>query len=258
MNNMENYFSKVAPIIEEVGKELTMNFGKAEVIAQKTSSPGDVVTELDRRTETIVAEKLKKLHPSIDFIGEEFGGNDGAERFWLLDPIDGTAHFVRGIPFCTTQIALIEERQVTFSLIYNFITKEMFSAQKGMGAKLNGSFIHVSNLSVKDAYAIVETHRDKKKNADKFLAIGNKFSLLSTLNTGFEFGLLASGKIEARVCFDPYGKDWDCAPGSLLVAEAGGIVRNIGSDSYDYKNHDFIAGNKETYEELRKILESHE
>jgi len=251
---MENYYNSVAPIIEDVGKELAQSFGRVEAIAQKTNSPGDVVTELDRKTEKTVAERLKKLYPSIDFVGEEFGGNDKAERLWILDPIDGTAHFIRGIPFCTTQIALIEEGQVVFSLIYNFVTKEMFSAQKGMGAKLNGASIHVSNRQLKDAYVVVETHRDKKENLDKFMRISAKCPILTTINTGFEFGLLASGKIEARVAFDPHGYDWDYAPGSLLVSEAGGIVKNIGSDSYDYRNHNFIASNHEVYEELKNLL----
>jgi myo-inositol-1(or 4)-monophosphatase len=251
---MENFYPSVAPIIEEVGEELARNFGTAEVIAQKTDSPGDVVTALDRKVEKIIALRLKKLYPSVGFIGEEFGGSGTEERFWVCDPIDGTAHFIRGIPFCTTQIALIEAGQVIFSLIYNFVTKEMFSAQKRMGAKLNGMPIHVSNRRLKDAYISVATHREKKENLDKFMEISKRCPIFNTLNTGFEFGLVASGKIDARVCFDPYGKDWDYAPGSLLVTEAGGIVKNIGSDSYDYRNHDFIAGNPEIYEELKKIL----
>jgi len=251
---MENFYSSVAPVIEDVGIELAKNFGKAKIVAQKTNSPGDVVTELDRRTETIVAERLRKLYPSIEFFGEEFGGSDTASRFWICDPINGTALFVRGIPFCTTQIALIENGQPIFSIIYNFVTKEMFTAQKGMGARLNHAPIHVSNREAKDAYVIVETHRDKPENLRRFADIGNRCSIFITLNTGFEFGLLASGKIDARLCFDPHGKDWDYAPGSLLVSEAGGIVRNVESDSYDYRNHDFIAANPKLYEELKTFF----
>jgi myo-inositol-1(or 4)-monophosphatase len=251
---MENFYSSVAPVIEEVGKELARNFGKAEIIAQKTDSPADVVTALDRKTEKTVALRLKKLYPSIGFVGEEFGGNDKAERFWILDPIDGTSHFVRGIPFCTTQIALVEAGQVVFSLIYNFVTKEMFFAQKGKGAKLNGKPIHVSNRLLKDAYITVETHRHKKENLGRFIEITKRGKLFTSISAGFEYGLVASGKLDANVVFDGYGKDWDYASGSLLIAEAGGIVKNIGSDSYDYRNHNFIAGNPAIYEELKKIL----
>jgi myo-inositol-1(or 4)-monophosphatase len=252
---MENFYLSVAPIIEEVGVELAKNFGKAEVIAQKTESPGDVVTELDRKTEKTVAERLHKLYPSIEFFGEEFGGNDKAKRFWILDPIDGTALFVRGIPWCTTQIALVENGRIVFSIIYNFVTKEMFSAQIGMGAKRNGKSISVSKRSGKNSCITFETHREKKENLDRFINVGNHCGIISTHNTGFEFCLVASGKIEARLVIDGFGQDWDYAPGSLLVSEAGGIVRNIGSDTYDYRNHNFIAGNREVHEELKNIVE---
>jgi myo-inositol-1(or 4)-monophosphatase len=251
---MKNFFLSVAPIIHEVGDNLAKSFGNIEAISQKTSSPGDVVTELDQAAEKAIAERLHALYPSIKFVGEEFGGDPGAERFWLCDPIDGTADFIRGIPFCTTQIALIEEGQVIFSLIYNFVTREMFSAQKGMGAILNGRPMHVSRRPLKDAYVCVETHREKKQNLDKFMEIDKQCPTLAMVNNGFDFSLVASGKIDAKVCFDPYGKDWDYAPGSLLVSEAGGIVKNLGSDSYDYRNHDFIAGNPVIYDELKKLF----
>jgi fructose-1,6-bisphosphatase/inositol monophosphatase family enzyme len=65
---------------------------------------------------------------------------------------------------------------------------------------------------------------------------------------------VASGKLEARICFDGFGEDWDFAPGALLVKEAGGIVRNIGSDSYDYRNHNYIAGSKAVYEDLKSFF----
>ncbi len=251
---MENFYASVAPVIVEVGKELAKNFGNAEIMTQKSDSPSDVVTELDRKTERTVALRLNKLYPSIGFFGEEFGGDNHAERFWILDPIDGTSHFVRGIPFCTTQIALVETGQVTFSLIYNFVTKEMFFAQKGKGAKLNGKSIHVSDRRLKDSYVTVETHRNKKENLGRFLEITKRCHIFTSINTGFEYGLVASGKLDASVVFDGYGKDWDYAPGSLLIAEAGGIVKNIGSDTYDYRNHNFIAGNPAIYKELKKIL----
>lgn len=251
---MNKLYNSVAPIIEEAGKDLAKAFGKVEAIAQKTKSPVDVVTNFDRKTEIFIETRLNQKYPSIDFFGEEFGGNDKAERFWILDPIDGTAHFIRGIPFCTTMIALIQDGQVVFSLIYNFVTKDMYSAEKGFGAKLNGKPIYVSQRSLKISYISVETNRHKKKNLDKFMEISKKCPIITTINTGFEFGLVASGKIDARVCFEPYGMDWDYAPGSLLVSEAGGIVTNIGSDSYNYRDHNFIAGNKIVHKELRALF----
>lgn len=62
--------------------------------------------------------------------------------------------------------------------------------------------------------------------------------------------MVAAGKVDGRVTFEPYGNDYDFAPGSLLVEEAGGVVRNLGSDTYDYRNTDFIAANPIIYKEL--------
>jgi myo-inositol-1(or 4)-monophosphatase len=249
-----NFYDSVAPIIEEAGIELRKDFGKVEAMAFKSASHGSAVTELDQKTERFIAERLHKLFPDIEFFGEEFGGNDKAERFWLVDPIDGTSNFIRGIPFSTTMIALIEGGQPIFSIIYNFMSKEMFSAKKGEGARLNGERVHVSKRPPNHAAVFFETNKRKKENLEKYLHVNEQFSILSTMNAGFEFCLVASGKIEARVCLDPHGKDWDYAPGALLVAEAGGIVRNLGSDDYDFRNHDFIAGSPAVYEALNKLF----
>ena len=251
---MENFYSSVAPVIEEAGVELARNFGKVEAIGFKAASFGSAVTELDQKTEHFIAERLHALYPAIEFFGEEFGGNNTANRFWLVDPIDGTGNFIRGIPFSTTMIELIQEGEAVFSLIYNFVTKEMYSAAKGEGAKLNGAGIHISNRSLKESNIYFETNRRKAENLKRFLDITNKYGLLANHASGFEFCQVAGGRMEARVCFDGFGEDWDFAPGALLVMEAGGIVRNIGSDTYDYRDHNFIAGTPLIYEDLKNFF----
>ncbi len=251
---MENYYSSVAPIIEEAGVELRKGFGQADAVAFKSTHHGSAVTEFDRNIERLIAQRLGKIYPDIRFFGEEFGGDDKAERFWLVDPIDGTSNFIRGLPFSTTMIALIQEGCPVFSIIYNFMTKEMYSAAKGAGATLNGNAIHVSNRPLDHSYVFVETNKHKKENLEKYLHINQKFSIYATKNSGFEYCMVASGKIEGRITFgDPPGKDWDYAPGALLVAEAGGIVKNLGSNTYDYRNHEFIAANEEVYGELSSL-----
>lgn len=251
---MENIYASVAPIIEEAGVELAEKFGKVEAIGFKSASFGSAVTELDQKTERFMADRLRKVHPGIEFFGEEFGGNNSAERFWLADPIDGTGNFIRGIPFATTMIALVQERKVVFSIIYNFVTKEMYSATKGAGATLNGKPVHVSGRPLKEAFVCFETNKHRKENLERYQKVNEKYGMFTTHTSGFEFGLVASGKIEARICFEPHGEDWDYAPGSLLVSEAGGIVKNIGSDSYDYRNHDFIAGSPVVFDDLSKLF----
>lgn len=136
------------------------------------------------------------------------------------------------------------------SVIYNFVTKELFEAEINNGARLNGKRIQVSDRSLSEAYLAVETNLDIEKNLNLYLSLNKKSIIVRTINCGYEFGLIASGKIEGRICVDPFGKDWDYAPGALLVSEAGGVVVNIGKSSYDYKNHNFLAVNKKIYQEL--------
>ena len=248
---MENILYKSAiQAVQEAGEILAKSFGNVEVLRVKSGSAADVVTQLDIDTEKLIECRLKDQDASIGFAGEESGERKGDGRYRLLDPIDGTSHFVRGIPFCTTMLALVEDEQVIFSIIYNFVTKELFTAEKNAGAKLNGEPIQVSSRSLSEAYMAVESDLSHEQNIAKYAELRKRTTIMQTINCGYEFGLIASGKIDGRICFDPFGHDWDYAPGSLLVSEAGGVVANIGTSTYDFRNHDFIATNKVIYGEL--------
>ncbi len=247
------YAKKVLPIIKSAGKELLKYYGKINISSQKGKLAHSIVTKLDLKTEKYLATNLRKAYPTIDFFGEEFGGNKNAKKFWLVDPIDGTAHFARGIPFCTTMIALIDSGKVVFSAINNFATGELFHAELGQGAKLNNKPTHVSDRQLVDGYLTYEINFDKKKNLDLFLDLKKKTMLFKTVSCGYEMGLIAQGKIEGRIAMDPYGGDWDYAAGSLLITEAGGRVVNIGKKTYDYTNHNFIMGNSKICQEIKKL-----
>lgn len=249
-----SYSEKVIPIIREAGKELKKYFGNAGMVRQKKKSPAEVVTDLDLKAEKYIAKKLKEIYPTIDFCGEEFGGNKNSKKFWLLDPIDGTAHFVRGIPFCTTMLALIESKEVIFSVIHDFVRGDTYHAEKSKGAKMNNKPIHVSKRRLADAYISYEINLGKKKGLDLFTSLKKECILFKMVSCGYEFTLVAQGKTEGRITLDPWGGDYDYAPGSLLITEAGGVAKNIGKNSYDFKNHDFIAANPLVYEELKNLF----
>lgn len=240
----------------EAGAILKKHFGKLAITNNKGSKGVDVVTKLDTEIENFIADKLNKYDSSIGFRGEEFGERNKSNKIWLVDPIDGAAHFVRGIPFCTTMISLVENGEVVLSVINNFITGELFTAEKNKGAKLNGKSIHVSNRTLSESYISFESKLESEISLKAFGVLRDKCVLIQTISCGYEFGLIATGKIEGRICVDPYGKDWDFASGSLLVSEAGGIVKNIGKNTYDYKDHNFLATNKVIYDELTEGKEA--
>jgi len=247
------HYNVVGPLLKEVGAVLLGSFGKVEAISHKSQSPADAVTELDGKVETTMAQRLRDYDPSIEFYGEEHGGNDGAERYWLVDPLDATAHYIRGNPFCTTMIGLIESGRVTFAAIYDFVRDELFAAAKGQGAFCNDKPIRMSERPLAQAYFSYEVDFRHEENLAKWLEIQQHCILMNTINCGFEFSRIASGKLEGRLCLNAFGKDWDYAPGSLLVTEAGGVVRNIGNDTYDFRNHSFVATTPAIDAELKEL-----
>ncbi len=210
----------------------------------------DVVTRLDTEVETFLAKKLTHIDSSIGFVGEEFGGDRSKKTYWLVDPIDGTMHFVRGIPFCTTMVALIENDSVVMGFIYDFVSDTLFSAERGQGAYKNDTRIHVSERPFSQALCSIETQSTKPENSALYTAVRTRLKTIKTVSAGYEFALVANGNIEGRISADPYGKDYDYAAGSLLVEEAGGVVQNIGHTTYTLANLNFIAGNSAFVEGL--------
>lgn len=242
-------YDAVLSIVRGVRELVLPHFGSAPVLSQKTEKAADVVTELDIRAEAYLAKELAELEPSVRFFGEERGG-EVSERFWLCDPIDGTAHFIRGLPLCSSMLSHIENGQVVFTAIYDFVNDHMYHAIKGKGAYCDGAPIRVNTRPLREAYCVVETHIEKEENRALYLELRKRAGGLPAFyNCGFDFSMIASGRLEGRILFDPFGQDWDYAP-SLLVSEAGGIVANIGKRTYDYRNHNFIAANPIVYKDL--------
>jgi myo-inositol-1(or 4)-monophosphatase len=239
----------VEGVIRSVRNIVLPHWGSATFTA-KSEHAHDLVTELDVKVEEMLKAELAKLYPEVAFVGEETGGDRTAEKLWLCDPIDGTVHFIRGMPFCSTMLAYIENGRVMASWIYLFVDDVLYHAVRGGGAFRDNTSVHVSERALAQSYMGWETHSEKPENMEKHLQLSKVSSFFKTVNAGYEFCLVADGRLEGRICFDPWGKDYDFAPGSLLVEEAGGVVANIGSRDYDYTNLSFLACNPIVFKEL--------
>jgi myo-inositol-1(or 4)-monophosphatase len=225
-------------------------WGKVDGSNLKGDSAASVVTVIDQEVEEFFKKEFARVEPSIDFVGEEYGGNRDAERFWLIAPIDGTGHYVRGTPFCTTMVSLIEHGEVTFSAIYHFVTDEMYYAIKGGGAWRNSEKISVSNRPITESYLVFESKIHKPENMIICNKLREKSAMITMVCSGYEHCMVACGQLEARITLDGYGQDYDFAPGALLIREAGGVVTNINSDVYDYRNTNYIAANPKMFTAL--------
>jgi myo-inositol-1(or 4)-monophosphatase len=243
-------YPEILEVIRNTRNITLPSWGNVAVLNQKNESAASVVTAIDEQVERHLATAFAEIMPEVAYVGEEFGGDRTAKRFWLVDPIDGTGHYVHGLPYCTTMVALIEQGKVTFAAIYDFVNDVMYHAEKGQGAFANDIPIHVSNREINQAYVCYETKLEKPENVQKYLSCEKLCTPLNHVSAGYEYVLVATGKIEGRIGFDPYGVDYDFAPGSLLVTEAGGVVTNIGSREYDFTNPNNIAANPKVHAEL--------
>lgn len=246
---MEHYQS-ILEVIKNTRSITLPHFGNVSIMSIKGASAASAVTEIDQQVERHLASEFAKLMPDVSFVGEEFGGDRSAERFWLVDPIDGTGHYIHGMPYCTTMVALIENGEVVFGALYDFVNDVLYHAVLGQGAFANGARIQVNQRELSGAYVCYETKLDKPDNMEKYLQFRKRSILLNHCCAGYDHILVATGKIEGRIGFDPYGTDYDFAPGTLLISEAGGVVTNIGSSTYDYRNPNYIAANKMVHRSL--------
>lgn len=249
---ISKYAETVVPLLRGGGPLLKERWGKAGTTVQKSADVLDIATETDVVIEKRMREELGKVYPGISFVGEETGGNRG-ERFWLMDPIDGTVQFSKGEKGCTSMIALVESGAVTFSAIYDFLDDVMYWAERGKGAYRERERLTVSTHGTLGGARIFwEMDLDKGANKKSFDRLNAVADLTKWVAAGSELVRVASGAYDARICIDPFGRDYDFAPGSLLVSEAGGIITNLGSHTYDYQNLNFIAGNPAIYEILTR------
>lgn len=213
-----------------------------------------VVTELDLLVENQLKTELAKVDPSIGFGGEETGIDTTQKTFWLVDPIDGTEPFIRGLPFSTNMVALIDNGKPVMGIIYNFFLDEYYLAMEGRGAFCNGHAIHVSDRPLGRSYVIATGNWGKLRMPHIGPHLRTRVAGMPKLHaSGCEATYIARGSLDGAIIAGAKGP-WDFAAGSILIQEAGGRVENWDSDNYDYRNMQFVASNPVIFDGLKDFL----
>src|SRR3989338_560179 len=135
----QDYLKVAIQAAKEAAPTFIKYFGKAGKAKIKNDNPRDLVTQADLQIERMIRKNILKAFPNSKIIGEEFAHSKLKEKdiVWIIDPIDGTTNFIQGLPNCGISIALWRGQNPQVGVVYNPITKELFTAQKGQGAKLN-------------------------------------------------------------------------------------------------------------------------
>ena len=194
----------------------------------------DIKLIIDQDTEKLIRSILQATH--IPILGEEYGGEISKEKYWVIDPIDGTANYFRGLGECCVSIALMEGEEALIGVIYNFNNDQMYTAVKNHGAFLNNTKISVSDIASRDKASITTGFPASE-------SIESSMSFLENLkgwkkvrmfgSAALSCAYVASGKCDYYAEKGVYL--WDIAAGICLVKEAGGFAdfKLIDKDRYE-------------------------
>lgn len=204
-------------------------FGKdAAALGVEAKADGSPVTQADRQCEEVIRERLRLVDSSLGFFGEEFGEEGDPKARWIIDPIDGTKNFVRGIPWFATLIALELDGDIELGVIHNPMTGELYYAKRGFGAFSKSEQIRVSAVgTLSDAHVSFGGLREFQESGQ--WPIVETLTGLTARQRGFGDYLghvmVASGRVDVMIelGLQPY----DMAPLMVLVEEAGGTFTDV-------------------------------
>ncbi|HTT81938.1 MAG TPA: 3'(2'),5'-bisphosphate nucleotidase CysQ [Rhizomicrobium sp.] len=191
-----------------------------------SKSRGEPVTEADLAIDHFLRGRLEAARPDYGWLSEETGRDQaraGAERQFIVDPIDGTTAFLKQRPHFSISVALAEHGRAVVGVVYNPITEELFGAAENGSARLNGAPIHVSAcvtlagchvLGQKDMFAYPPVPQTSS---------WPEMQIESRSSIAYRMALVAAGQFDAAIVLSPK-HDWDMAAGDVIVREAGGVV----------------------------------
>ena len=242
---------------KEAGKILKKGYGKEHQISYK--GPINVVTEVDRKSEYLLIERILGSFPDHSIVAEESGFLEGKnDHCWFIDPVDGTSNYAKGLPIFCVSIGYAYKGSMVLSAIYDPIRDESYSAERGAGAYLNGEKIHVTSTEkLIDSMLVTGFPYDMKKkenNLSHFARFSHKVMSIRRLGSAvLDQAYVAAGRLDGY--WEIGINAWDIAAGTLLIEEAGGIVTTVsGGKDYFKPPFDIVAANPALHPKLLSVL----
>lgn len=244
----------VATEAAKKGGEVVLKYFETGV-ARRVKDDKSFVTAADTESEAAILAEIKKRFPGHGILSEESGAESKNSRYeWIIDPLDGTANFVNGIPFFAVSVAALCQGEPVAAVVYNPITESLYSAAKGTGTMYNGKAVRVSDGGKEHAFVTFAPGKKEKErlnmlflNAERFVKSKRYFGCAA-----LDLAYVARGGTEG-VLFLGLNK-WDYAAGVLLVLEAGGVITDFKGAPWTFGSSDFfIASNGKVHPELVQL-----
>jgi myo-inositol-1(or 4)-monophosphatase len=219
----------------------------------------NIVTDVDIECQTHIMERIAREFPDDTVISEEKANKyEGTANRWIIDPIDGTTNYAHGYPFFCTSIGYESGGEVKVGVVYNPISDELFFAQKGKGAYLNGERLSPSGTTdMKQALLVTGFPYDIATNPDNNLDHFTTFlykaqAIRRDGSAALNLAYVAAGRFDGfwELRLNP----WDVAAGTLMVYEAGGRVTDFKGNPYSIYGREILATNGLIHEKMRQVL----
>jgi myo-inositol-1(or 4)-monophosphatase len=239
-------YEEVATVaIKLAGEYCKNNFGLKHSVSLKNNQ--EIVTKIDQKSEQIIKEKILQAFPTHSFLGEESSIESKQSPYtWIVDPLDGTINYTRNIPRFGISVALAKNSKVILGLVYNPLTKELFTANKDQGAFLNGSKLQVSSRTITDSFIYLTRKALMKK---QFNLATNKLPLTTIItSTAYDICHIAAGKMDGAYKFTSH--PWGFAAACLIVEEAGGKVTDIRGKPWNIHTTELVISNKKIHKAM--------
>ncbi len=259
---MSHPFLNTAIEAAHKGGDLIMKYrDRVDSIPVERKARGDYASEIDKACEEVIRTELGRRYPDHEILGEEHGKSGDSENVWLIDPIDGTSNYLRGIPHYAISIALSVKGRIEHGVVYDPARDELFAASRGQGATLNNRRVRVSGrLTLSTAVlGMAFPFRNRRlmpAYMDMFNALYDQCEDVRRAGAAsLDLAYVACGRLDGY--WELALKPWDTAAGALLVQEAGGVVMDISGGDNWLKSGHIIAAPFKLITPMRKAIEPH-
>jgi len=246
--------------LREAGSVVKSSLSERRIVAKKSEL--SLVTATDKEAEKIILDLIRREFPDHAILSEESPATGDSTSRWIIDPLDGTTNFAHTYPMAVVSIAYEEKGKVEMGGVLDPFREELFFAERGKGATLNGKRMRVSeNKTLADSLLATGFPYDRREKPDEYLAVVKDFMMKV-------HGIRRSGTAAMDLCYVACGRfdgfwelklhAWDVAAAALMVEEAGGKLSNYSGGPYTLDALQTVASNTLIHDEMLSVLKPYQ